>query len=40
MLMPGKVTAIRRPNLHMLAISAVLNFAVGAAHCVCCMQEE
>lgn len=29
--MPGKVTASSRPNLHVLAISAVFNFAVGAA---------
>lgn len=31
MLMPGKATASSRPNLHVLAISAVFNFAFGAA---------
>lgn len=41
MLMPGKATASRRPNLHVLATSAVFNFAVGAALLLfVCMQEE
>lgn len=31
MLMPGKATESSRPNLHVLATSAVFNFVVGAA---------
>ena len=41
MLMPGKATASSRPNLRVLATSAVFNFAVGAALLLfVCMQEE
>lgn len=40
MLMPGKATASSRPNLHVLATSAVFNFVVGAAFILfVCMQE-
>lgn len=31
MLMPGKATASSRPDLNVLATSAVFNFAVGSA---------
>lgn len=31
MLMPGKATAGSRPNLHVLATSAVFKFSVGSA---------
>lgn len=31
MLMPGKATASSRLNLHVLATSALFNFAVGSA---------
>lgn len=40
MLMPGKATASSRPNLHVLATSAVFNFVVRAALILfVCMQE-
>lgn len=40
MLLPERATASSRPDLHVLAISAVFNLAVRSASFVCCMQEE